>query len=103
VNETSWARVWRLRFRYLGTGHDTAGQSSAQEEVVITDATVPDQNIHQLGEAMEDTQHDSKEEIEAFVEDELVHLRQENELLQLEQEQMIRQRIVMKRAQIMQQ
>jgi hypothetical protein len=23
VNETSWAHVWRLCFRYLGTGYDT--------------------------------------------------------------------------------
>jgi hypothetical protein len=23
VNETSWAHVWRIRFRYLGTGYDT--------------------------------------------------------------------------------
>jgi hypothetical protein len=23
VNETSWAHVWRLRFRYLGTWYDT--------------------------------------------------------------------------------
>jgi hypothetical protein len=23
VNETSWAHVWRLHFRYLGTGYDT--------------------------------------------------------------------------------
>jgi hypothetical protein len=23
VNETSWAHVWRLRFRYLRTGYDT--------------------------------------------------------------------------------
>jgi hypothetical protein len=22
VNETSWAHVWKLRFRYLGTGYD---------------------------------------------------------------------------------
>jgi hypothetical protein len=22
VNETSWAHVWRLRSRYLGTGYD---------------------------------------------------------------------------------
>jgi hypothetical protein len=22
VNETSWAHVWRLRFRYLRTGYD---------------------------------------------------------------------------------
>jgi hypothetical protein len=25
VNKTSWAHVWRLRFRYLGTGYDTRG------------------------------------------------------------------------------
>jgi hypothetical protein len=25
VNETSWAHVWRLRFRYLGTGYDRNG------------------------------------------------------------------------------
>jgi hypothetical protein len=25
VNETSWAHVWRLRFRYLRTGYDTRG------------------------------------------------------------------------------
>jgi predicted metalloenzyme YecM len=24
VNETSWAHVWRLHFRYLGTGYDTS-------------------------------------------------------------------------------
>jgi hypothetical protein len=23
VNETSWAHIWRLRSRYLGTGYDT--------------------------------------------------------------------------------
>jgi hypothetical protein len=23
VNETSWAHVWMLRFRYLGAGYDT--------------------------------------------------------------------------------
>jgi hypothetical protein len=23
VNETSWAHVWRLRFRYLGMGYDS--------------------------------------------------------------------------------
>jgi hypothetical protein len=22
VNETSWAHIWKLRFRYLGTGYD---------------------------------------------------------------------------------
>jgi hypothetical protein len=25
VNETSWAHVWRLRSRYLGTGYDSLG------------------------------------------------------------------------------
>jgi hypothetical protein len=25
VNETSWAHVWRLRFRYLRTGYDKLG------------------------------------------------------------------------------
>jgi hypothetical protein len=28
VNETSWAHVWRLRFRYLGTGYDNGDWSS---------------------------------------------------------------------------
>jgi hypothetical protein len=27
VNETSWAHVWRLRSRYLGTGYDKWYQS----------------------------------------------------------------------------
>jgi hypothetical protein len=27
VNETSWAHVWRLRSRYLGTGYDSYGKS----------------------------------------------------------------------------
>jgi hypothetical protein len=27
VNETSWAHVWRLRSRYLGTGYDTSPRS----------------------------------------------------------------------------
>jgi hypothetical protein len=26
VNKTSWAHVWRLRSRYLGTGYDKKGQ-----------------------------------------------------------------------------
>jgi hypothetical protein len=26
VNETSWAHVWRLHFRYLGTGFDNGLQ-----------------------------------------------------------------------------
>jgi hypothetical protein len=27
VNETSWAHVWRLHFRYLGTVYDTHGSA----------------------------------------------------------------------------
>jgi hypothetical protein len=27
-NETSWAHVWRLRFRYLGTGYDIESNSN---------------------------------------------------------------------------
>jgi hypothetical protein len=31
VNETSWAHVWRLRSRYLGTGYDTSKREKIQE------------------------------------------------------------------------
>jgi hypothetical protein len=31
VNETSWAHVWRLHSRYLGTGYDTFGQWSEHD------------------------------------------------------------------------
>jgi hypothetical protein len=31
VNETSWAQVWRLRFRYLRTGYDTSSHPSRRE------------------------------------------------------------------------
>jgi hypothetical protein len=44
---------------------------------------------------------DSEDEIEAIIEDELAHLCQENERLRLTQEHMARQRMVMKKAQIM--
>jgi hypothetical protein len=54
-------------------------------------------------ETLEDTQQDSKEEIEAIIGDELVCLPQENKRLRLMQEQMTRRKVVMKRAQIMQQ
>jgi hypothetical protein len=36
VNETSFAHVWRLRFRYLGTGYDTAFRTSHSD--VVADA-----------------------------------------------------------------
>jgi hypothetical protein len=48
-------------------------------------------------------QQDSEEEIDAVIEDELACLRQENRHLRLVQEQMARQRAVVKRVQIMQQ
>jgi hypothetical protein len=32
VNETSWAHVWRLRFRYLGTEYDKKDQFKAYGE-----------------------------------------------------------------------
>jgi hypothetical protein len=41
---------------------------------------------HQETKTQEDQQQDSEEEIEAIIEDELTHLRQENERLQLMQE-----------------
>jgi predicted RNase H-like HicB family nuclease len=78
-----------------------ARQPSAQEEAFTTDAAVPSQDPHQQIEDLEDAMQDSEEEIEAVVEDELACLRQENERLRLVQEQMIRRREVMKRAQIM--
>jgi hypothetical protein len=48
-------------------------------------------------------QQDSEEEIEGVIEDELVCLHRENKRLRLVQEHMARRRVVMKRAQVMQQ
>jgi hypothetical protein len=59
------------------------------------------QDPHQEAEAQEDQHQDSEDEIEAVIEDELVHLRQENKRFRPVQEHMARQRAVMKRAQIM--
>jgi hypothetical protein len=58
---------------------------------------------HQETKAQEDQQQDSKEEIEAIIEDELVHLRQENERLRLMQELLARRKAMVKRDQVMQQ
>jgi hypothetical protein len=33
VNETSWAHVWRLRFRYLGTGYDILKPAAQKEKM----------------------------------------------------------------------
>jgi hypothetical protein len=60
---------------------------SAQEETFTTNAEAQNQEPYQQIETLED---------------ELACLCQENERLRLVQEQMIRQRVVMKRAQIMQ-
>jgi hypothetical protein len=37
VNETSWAHVWRLRSRYLGTGYDIRYCNFKLEYVLIGD------------------------------------------------------------------
>jgi hypothetical protein len=54
-------------------------------------------------QSQEDVQQDSEEEIEGVIEDELVCLHRENKRLRLVQEHMARRRVVMKRAQVMQQ
>jgi hypothetical protein len=33
VNETSWAHVWRLHFRYLKTGYDTSAEVKKVEHL----------------------------------------------------------------------
>jgi hypothetical protein len=58
---------------------------------------------HQDTETQDDQQQDSKEEIEAIIEDELTCLYQENERLRLMQEQLARRKAMAKRAQTMQQ
>jgi hypothetical protein len=60
-------------------------------------------NQLQNTEAQEDLEQDFEEEIKAIIEDELAHLRQENEHLHLVQEQMVRRKAMDKRAQAMQQ
>jgi hypothetical protein len=92
------------------------GQQPSQIEVFSTNIAVadlpPSSSQQQLQynqdpqvevEAGDDQHHDSEEEIEALIEDELVHLHQENERFRLEQEHITRWRVVMQRAQIMQQ
>jgi hypothetical protein len=74
------------------------GEPSTQMEAFATDAAIPNpypsssrqhqlhnQDLHQQTKTLEDMQQDSKEEIEAIVEDELVRLRRENECLRLVQ------------------
>jgi hypothetical protein len=58
---------------------------------------------HRETKTQEDQQQDSEEEIKAIIEDELAHLRQENEPLRLIQEQMARRKAMAKRSQTMQQ
>jgi hypothetical protein len=50
----------------------------------------PPPHQHQTIKTQEDLQQDSEEEIKAVIEDELVHLRQENERLRLMQEHLTR-------------
>jgi hypothetical protein len=70
--------------------------------LVILATTIAQPAPHQQVEAEDDQHHDSKEEIEAVIEDEPARLRQENEHLWLVQEHMARRMAVMKRIQIMQ-
>jgi hypothetical protein len=56
---------------------------------------------HQDTKTQEDLQHDSEEEIEAIIKDELVRLRQENGCLPLMHEQLARRKDMSKRSQIM--
>jgi hypothetical protein len=55
---------------------------------------------HKETKTQEDQHQDSKEEIEAIMEDELAHLYQENECLRVMQEQLARRKAA-KRAQTM--
>jgi hypothetical protein len=57
---------------------------------------------HQETKIQENQQQDLEEEIEAIIEDELVHLHQENECLRSMQEQLAKRKVMAKRSQIMQ-
>jgi cation transport regulator ChaC len=57
---------------------------------------------HQETENQEDQQHDSEEEIEAIIEDELACLRPKNERLRHMQEHLDKRKVMAKRSQIMQ-
>jgi hypothetical protein len=81
-------------------------QPPNQTEVLAMNTSVQNTqhpNQPQNIEAQEDLEQDSKEEIEAIIEDELARLCQENERLRLMQEQMVRRKAMAKRAQAMQQ
>jgi outer membrane biosynthesis protein TonB len=81
-------------------------QPATQAEVPAMNTSMPSTQPppqHQETKAQEDQQQDSKEEIEAIIEDELVHLRQENERLRLMQELLARRKAMVKRDQVMQQ
>jgi hypothetical protein len=63
----------------------------------------PPSHQHQTSETQEDPRQDSKEEIKAVIEDEMmVHLHQENEHLRLMQEHLARRKAMAKRSQIKQ-
>jgi hypothetical protein len=67
---------------------DPMEQPIGQAEVLVMNTSAPNTvppplHQHQTIEALEDLQQDSEEEIKAVIEDELVHLCQENECLRL--------------------
>jgi hypothetical protein len=83
-------------------------QPTTQVEVLVMNTSAPNivpppPHQHQTIKTQEDLQQDSEEEIKAVIEDELVHLRQENERLCLMQEHLTRWKTMVKRSQIMQQ
>jgi hypothetical protein len=87
---------------------DPMEQPIGQAEVLVMNTSAPNTvppplHQHQTIEALEDLQQDSEEEIKAVIEDELVHLCQENECLRLMQEHLARRKAMAKRSQIMQQ
>jgi hypothetical protein len=89
----------------VGRPNQPPQQPPNQAEVLAMNTSVQNTqhpNQPQNIEAQEDLEQDSKEEIEAIIEDELARLRQENERLRLMQEQMVRRKAMAKRAQAMQ-
>jgi hypothetical protein len=93
-----------------------AGQPSTQAEVFATNTDAwnlspsssqqqqqHNQDLHWETEAQEDQHQDSEDELEAVIEEVLASLHQINESLRLGQEHVAQWRVVVKRAQMMQQ
>jgi hypothetical protein len=49
VNGTSWAHVWRLHFRYLGTGYDRGPQEITINNARYFDTSMFKDFCHQVG------------------------------------------------------